>query len=105
MSIFGAKEAARFIQATGFFNVGDFVWMGKYKNKLGQLLAFGVDDKGNPTVTVRPIPKGRKQDKTFSLFKMWKVKPEQIVDLKARGKLASTLEQRVAARFVVISDG
>jgi len=83
------RVAARYLKRSGYFNVGDYIWMGKYKNKLGQIIAFGVDEKGNPTVTIRPVPQGRKQDKTFSLFKIWKVKPEQLADMKAKGKLAS----------------
>ena len=88
------RVAARFLRA-GYFAVGDLVWQGKYKNKLGIITAFGVDAKGNPTITVSPIPKGRKQDKTFSLFKVWKVRPEQIEDLKAKGKIAASRELEV----------
>jgi predicted GNAT family acetyltransferase len=83
------RVAARFIRTAGYLAVNDLVWMGKYKNTLGILTAFGEDEHGNPTITVEPVPKGRKQQKTFSLFKVWKVKPEQIADLKAKGKLAS----------------
>jgi hypothetical protein len=86
-----SRVAARFLRA-GYFNVGDLVWMGKYKNKLGQITEFSTDAKGNPTITVTPIPKGRKQDKTFSLFKVWKVRPEQIAELKAKGKIAGQQE-------------
>lgn len=85
------RVAARYLQA-GYWAVGDYCWMGKYKNKLGQIIAFGTDDKGNPTITVRPVPQGRKQDKTFSLFKIWKVRPEQLVELKAKGKIAGQQE-------------
>lgn len=66
--------------------------MGKYKNKLGQITAFSTDEKGNPTITVTPVPQGRKQPKTFSLFKVWKVRPEQIAELKAKGKIAGQQE-------------
>lgn len=85
------RVAARFIRTAGYFAVGDLVWVGKYKNKLAIITAFGEDAKGNPTITISPIPKGRKQDKTFGLFKVWKVRPEQIAELKAKGKLASRL--------------
>lgn len=92
------------VKHAGYLNVGDLVWMGKYKNKLGKILAFGVDAKGNPTITITPIPKGRKQDKTFSLFKVWRVRPEQIADLKARGKIAS-MSDRVKLRHVASEAG
>ena len=82
------RVASRFLRRAGYFNPGDFIWMGKYKNRLGQIIAIGVDDKGNPTVTIRPVPKGRKQDKTIGLFKIWKAKPEQVATLQAQGKLA-----------------
>lgn len=64
------RVARRFVAA--FFNVGDVILFGKYKNKAGRIVSFGQDAKGNPTVTIEPIPKGRKQNKTFSLFKIWK---------------------------------
>jgi predicted RNA-binding Zn-ribbon protein involved in translation (DUF1610 family) len=71
------------------FNVNDLVWMGKYKNSLCKVLGFGVDAKGNPTVTLQPMsPSGKKQPKTIGLFRIWKVRPEQIPELKAKGKLA-----------------
>ena len=88
-----AKIAARYLLAKALFNVGDFVWIGKYKNKLAVITAFGADPKGNPTITVTPVPQGRKKPKTFSLFKVWKVQPEQIAELKAKGKLASMRRQ------------
>lgn len=69
-----AKRVARSFVAA-FFNPGDLILYGKYKNKVGRIVSFGVDHKGNPTVTIEPVPKGRKQNKTFSLFKIWK-KPE-----------------------------
>lgn len=64
------KVAAWYLQAA-LFNVGDIILFGKYKNKKGRILEFGSDHKGNPTVTIEPIPKGRKQNKTFGLYKIW----------------------------------
>ena len=57
--------------ATFTLNVGDPILYGKYKNKRGIIREFGVDAKGNPTITVEPVPKGRKQDKVMGLFKVW----------------------------------
>lgn len=76
------------------FNVGDIILFGKYKNKKGRILSFGKDEKGNPTVTIEPIPKGRKQNKTFGLFKIWRAPPE--VAEAAQSMTAS----RVVARFL-----
>lgn len=51
-------------------NEGDPVFFGKYKNKRGLIKDFGVSDRGDPTVVVEPIPKGRKQDLELNLFKI-----------------------------------
>jgi len=60
----------------GYFNVGDVILWGKYKNKKGRIVNFHDDGKGHPLVEIEPIPKGRKQNKTFQLFKVWKLDPE-----------------------------
>jgi hypothetical protein len=65
------RVAARHLVAA-YFNVGDIILLGKYKNKRGKIIAFGRDKWGNPTVEVEPIPKGRKQNKVFGLFKIWR---------------------------------
>ena len=53
------------------FNIGDIILYGKYKNKKGKILSFGKNDKGQPTIVVEPIPKGRKQNKEMGLYKIW----------------------------------
>ena len=55
-----------------YFNVGDIVLMGKYKNKKGVILGFGKDKWGNPTVEIEPIPKGRKQNRIVGLYRIWR---------------------------------
>lgn len=65
------RVAARFLQAA-YFNVGDVILYGKWKNHVGRITAFGADQYGNPTVTIEPIPLGRKKPKTFGLFKIWR---------------------------------
>ena len=55
-----------------YFKIGDVVLMGKYKNKRGVIVGFGQDRWGNPTVEIEPIPKGRKQNKTVGLYKIWR---------------------------------
>jgi hypothetical protein len=59
-----------------YFRAGDLVYFGKYKNKLAKIISFGLDLKQNPTVTIEPVPKGRKQPKTMGLFKIWKARPK-----------------------------
>ena len=54
-----------------FFQVGDLVLTGKYKNGHGKIVGFSADGKGNPTVEIEPIPKGRKKNRVMGLFKIW----------------------------------
>jgi hypothetical protein len=53
------------------FDIGDVVLFGKYKNKRGKILSFGTNDRGQPVVEIEPVPKGRKQNKTLGLYKVW----------------------------------
>jgi hypothetical protein len=62
-----------------YFAIGDIVLMGKYKNKRGMIIGFGEDKWGNPTVEIEPIPKGRKQNKTLGLFKIWRADVKESV--------------------------
>lgn len=71
MPVSTLRVAARYLRA-GYFNVGDKILFGKYKNKVGIIVAFGQDKWGNPTVEIEPVPKGRKQNKVFGLFKIWR---------------------------------
>ena len=64
------RVAARYLSAS-FFDVGDMILYGKYKNKKGRVVGFTRDHKGNPLVEIEPIPKGRKQNKVFGLFRIW----------------------------------
>jgi hypothetical protein len=57
--------------ATIPFNVGDVVLYGKYKNKRGRIVSFGRNPKGQLTVEIEPIPRGRKHNKEMGLFKIW----------------------------------
>ena len=66
------RVVARFLLASQYFNVGDIVLYGKWKNKRGILKSFGQDPHGNPTATIEPVPKGRKQDVVMGLFKFWR---------------------------------
>jgi hypothetical protein len=56
----------------GYFAIDDLIYYGKYKNHVGKIVGFGQDHHGNPTIEVEPIPKGRKQNKTIGLFKVWR---------------------------------
>ena len=84
------RVASRYVQAQAHFTVGDVILYGKYKNKKGKIVGWGSDKWGNPTVEIEPIPKGRKQNKIFGLFKIWRadLKENKLREL-AQGKLAS----------------
>lgn len=69
-------------KVAGYYNVGDIVLYGKYKNKRGKVVSMGKDEKGNPYIEVEPIPKGKKQNKTLSVLKVWHADPEKRADIK-----------------------
>lgn len=83
-----------------FFNVGDLILYGKYKNKKGRIIAFSTNDKGQPIVEIEPIPKGRKKNKVMGLFKIWNV---AVIEQAAQAKeqAMSLTAQRVASRFIL----
>lgn len=68
VSLYLAKTAS----ADTYFKVGDLILYGKYKNKKGRIVGMGADPKGNPTIEIEPIPKGRKKNKVMGLYKIWK---------------------------------
>lgn len=77
----------------GYFNVGDLVRYGKYKNKAGKIVRMFLDEKGHPTVEIEPIPKGRKQNKTMGMFKFWHAPdPETLTEKTA---MTSPLIKRI----------
>lgn len=74
MDSLALRVAARH-QVASFFNVGDLILFGKYKNKKGRIVSIGMDPKGHPIVEIEPIPKGRKKNKVFGLYKIWHAPP------------------------------
>jgi hypothetical protein len=56
----------------GYFNVGDEILFGKWKNKRGKIVDVKMDERGVPIVVIEPIPKGRKKLVTMGLYKIWK---------------------------------
>lgn len=85
------------MRTAAYFNVGDLVLFGKYKNKKGRIVSFSLDEKGQPTVEIEPVPKGQKQNKTLTLFKIRKMTPEKTASLVALTHLVSG---RYAAKVV-----
>lgn len=82
------RIAARVVaRVCDYFQPGDLVVFGKYKNKPGRVVKVFTDEKGYPAIEVEPIPKGRKQNKTFSLFKMRHMPTDTRDRLKEKGHL------------------
>jgi hypothetical protein len=85
------RIASRALVAAGYFSVGDAILYGKWKNKRGVIVRLFTDERGNPAVEIEPVPKGRKKNKIFGLFRMWHA------DLEKR-KVAS-VEERLTNRY------
>jgi hypothetical protein len=83
------RVAARHFIAKNYFEVGDIVLVGKYKNGRGKIVAFGQDKWGNPTIEVEPIPKGRKQNKIIGLYKVWRADVKENVLKKQQAEEAA----------------
>lgn len=77
------RVAARYLMATSYFNVGDLVVYGKWKNKSGKIKRIFEDDRGIPCIEIEPIPRGRKGTRIFSLFTIRKMPPETVAKIKA----------------------
>lgn len=84
------------LKFAAMFNVGDIILYGKYKNKKGKILSFGKNDKGQPTIIVEPIPKGRKQNKEMGLYKIWTLPKGDQAKAKEDAK-AEKAEKKAAA--------
>jgi len=66
------RVAARFLVAADYFQIGNIVLYGRWKNHRGKIIRFDQDKYGNPIVEIEPIPKGRKSNKIMGLFKFWR---------------------------------
>lgn len=93
-----ASLISRWLKTAAYFNVGDQIVFGRWKNKRGIIIRLFTDDRGVPMVEVEPTPKGRKKNKIFSLFKVWSIsKMEEFQAQKAF--IQKDLALKVAARF------
>jgi hypothetical protein len=76
-----------------YLDIGDVVLYGKFKNALGRITAFGVNEKGDPTIDVQPVSKDGSDrpggPKTLTLLKVRKVE-----------KKAMTSARQIVARFL-----
>jgi hypothetical protein len=71
---------------SSFLSIGDTVLYGKFKNALGRIVAFGSNDKGDPTIDVQPINKDGTEKKgppkTLTLLKVRKVEKKAMQSTK-----------------------
>jgi hypothetical protein len=74
-----------------YFNQGDAVLYGKYKNHKGVIKRIYLDERGHPRVEIEPTPLGRKHLKDIGLFTIWKADATISAD---------PLAVKVAARFI-----
>ena len=55
-----------------YFQIGDDILYGKWKNKRGKIVGLSIDERGVPIVEIEPIPKGTKRNVIMGLYKIWK---------------------------------
>jgi hypothetical protein len=66
------KETKTISDYTNYFNLGDVILMGKFKNSKGKIVGISHDQWGSPMLEIEPIPKGRKKNRTIGLFRIWR---------------------------------
>ncbi len=108
------KVARRYI-LSGYLNIGDPVFYGKWKNTEGRIIRFGKNEKGDPTIILQPIDKDGKPKKSKPkepvMLKVRKVEPEKKKAWTESSKGLGVVENmskltatRVAARFLEALD-
>lgn len=74
------RQLIREAAYAGAFKRGDPVMYGKYKNKSGKIKKIYNDEKDHATIDVEPVPKGRKDDVTMGLYRVWPGKEKEDLD-------------------------
>lgn len=85
------------VKLSGYFSVGDVILFGKYKNKRGVVKRLFIDEKGNPSVEIEPVPKGRKKNKIMGLYKIWKTPEDRVRDKQAALRVVARFQREAAA--------
>lgn len=62
-----------------YFNVDDLVTFGKFQNKPGRIVRLFKDERGIPMIEIEPVPKGRKQNRVMSLYRVRHADPAKRV--------------------------
>lgn len=77
-------------KAGAYFEPGDEILYGKYKNKPGVIKEITKDERGIPTAVVEPVPKGRKKDREIGIYKFWHADPakREAVEMSNRASVA-----------------
>lgn len=86
-------------KAGSYLAVSQKILYGKWKNHLGRIVSFGADKWGNPTITIEPIPRGRKKLKTLGLFKVWRA------DVVEKAKAQAEAKEQALAQVTVAAPG
>lgn len=99
------RVATRYLAAS-YFNLGDVILWGKYKNKRGRIVGWASDKWGNPTIELEPIPKGRKKNIVMGLFKIWRadVKEKALAELAAQPKMAAKKPDTLLYSGVILDE-
>jgi len=66
------KNTKKLSDYTTYFELGDIVLIGKFKNSKGKVVGVSHDQWGNPMLEIEPIPKGRKKNREIGLFRIWR---------------------------------
>jgi hypothetical protein len=81
MHVSSRRVASRFLLAS--FSAGDYIFYGRWKNKKAIVVRIFEDARGIPYVEIQPLPKGRKLNRTFSLYTIRKMSPEAVAEAQA----------------------
>lgn len=88
---------------------GDFIWVGRFKNRGAIVTRVFLDDKGTAKYEFEPIPKGRKKPRVRNLLpyramnqedsaKFKKLYDEETAKIRAKKKAAEVMAIKVLAR-------
>ena len=88
---------------------GDFIWVGRFRNRAAIVTKVFVDDKGAVKYEFEPVPKGRKKSKVRNLLpyrpmsqedtaKYKRIYDDETAEIRAKKKAAEVLTVKVLAR-------
>jgi len=81
MTSLSIRVATRYLTAA-YFQPGEYIFFGKFKNKIGKIIRIFLDSRDIPQIEIEPVPKGRKSNRIFSLYTVRKLTPEALAKIK-----------------------